>query len=169
MSKFDRKREKIKKISSGYYEMQKICNAITEELNKERIILLDSGNKKDETPLLSDIIFVDSVIEAKKEDDLCILGIIRFVAKRKDKDFTYKDNIIKKDEENEIFASYIVNSIGHIRGQSGIDDEWFFDKDESGNIILDSKLDGKINIIDLATSALDFMLLRALSWANKGQ
>lgn len=160
MSKFDGKREKIKRISSGYYEMQKICKAITEELNKKLIILLEPDNKKDETPLLllSDMLFVDFVIEANKEEDLCILGIIRFGAKRKDKD----------PIEKETFASYVVNSIGRIRGQSGIDDEWFFDKDESKNIILDSNVDGKINITDMATSALDFMLSRALSWVNKG-
>lgn len=165
MSKFDTKREKIKRISSGYYEMQKICKTITKELDKELITLLDSGTKKPES--LSDKLFVDFVIEANKEDDLCILGKIRFGTKRKDKDFIYKREIIQV-EEQEIFALYIVNSIGNIRGQSGIDDEWFFDKDESKNIILDSKSDGKINIKDLATSALDFMLSRALSWVNKG-
>lgn len=175
MGKFDKKLSKIGIISSGYYEMQKICEAITPKL-KEKLkeLLIDTKNESSQKSL-SEMLFVESVIEVNK-DDLSILGIIRFGAKRNEKDFKCPGKSTCC-EEKEIFATYIVNPVGSIKGQSGIDDEWFFDKEnfQDKNLGHEEESSSKVKkvnlndaIKELPISALDFMLPRALAWVNNG-
>lgn len=185
MGKWEQKEKKIKILAREYDNLKKQWETIKNgfkdcklEINEKVLEFkddkgkidkgkdvkgrIDKGKNKLEFEFNGMKLFIDFVPEYSEENEFDISGKIRFGAYR-------KKNTFKKDKpaehEQEIFVSFDFYTTGMIKGQAGTDDEWFFENLDKNKGMDENE---KRNIKEILICALDFMLLSAIDWINKG-